>query len=542
MPTANTRLTRLLDRGFYPKELPPPFHTKQFSRLLPRFSPPQNYYGSTTFFDGATFRGALRSFGVINPISYFLLSQFIANHWQDISKVYRLSACSGARPTFPAVNASGRAIDEASIALKRTTQAHLASSFPIILALDINRFYGSIYTHFIPWSALGKQKAKQMFRSGKLANHWSHILDTLVRNCNQQQTIGIPIGPETSRIISELILSRIDSELTTPESSMSSRQIFHTLDDYQIGSFDRGSIESAQSHFVRTISWYELRLNDHKTSIGEGIDFSPTNFQVNFDVLLGKSGKGLVNHFFDLLYSQIPRHPNSNVLGYALKQFALPLARNPEQSLVREYLQRLIFATPHQARWILPLLLGIYRQQGVDRDVKQLLAWGVEICARRNDVGNLLWFLYGAIFLKVRLNKDIIKQCIGMSNSLVDLLLFHGRSLGLFSFPVNRLRNRYMSADFQSDAWLLLYEIGRRSWDVSPAFRKFQHPHDIHGLYNTLRRENIGFYHTNDELFAVSAFAGWKLTQADFEEGAQGRAGDPHIVDYRMPVELEIYP
>ena len=381
-----------------------------------------------------------------------------------------------------------------------------------------------------------------MFRSGKLANHWSDNLDTLVRNCNQQQTIGIPIGPETSRIISELILSRIDSELTTPESSMSSRQIFHTLDDYQIGSFDRGSIESAQSHFVRTISRYELRLNDHKTSIGEGIDFSPTNFQVNFDVLLGKSGKGLVNHFFDLLYSQIPRHPNSNVLGYALKQFALPLARNPEQSLVREYLQRLIFATPHQARWILPLLLGIYRQQGVDRDVKQLLAWGVEICARRNDVGNLLWFLYGAIFLKVRLNKDIIRQCIGMSNSLVDLMLFHGRSLGLFSFPVNRLRNRYMSADFQSDAWLLLYEIGRRSWDVSPAFRKFQHPHDIHGLYNTLRRENIGFYYTDDELFAVSAFAGWKLTQAHFEEGAQGRAGDPHIVDYRMPVELEIYP
>ena len=423
MPTANTRLTRLLDRGFYPKELPPPFHTKQFSRLLHRFSPPQNYYGSTTFFDGATFRGALRSFGVINPISYFLLSQFIANHWQDISKVYRLSPCSGARPTFPAVSASGRAIAEASIALKRKSQAHLASSFPIILALDINRFYGSIYTHSIPWSALGKQKAKQMFRSGKLANHWSDTFDTLVRNCNQQQTVGIPIGPDTSRIISELILSRIDSELSTPESSMSSRQLFHTLDDYQIGSFDRGSIENSQSHFVRTISRYELRLNDHKTSIGEGIDFSPTNFQVNFDVLVGKSGKGLVNHFFDLLYSQIPRHPNSNVLGYALKQFALPLARNPEQTLVREYLQRLIFATPHQARWILPLLLGIYRQQGVDRDVKQLLAWGVEICARRNDVGNLLWFLYGAIFLKVRLNKDIIRQCIGMSNSLVDLML-----------------------------------------------------------------------------------------------------------------------
>ena len=99
-----------------------------------------------------------------------------------------------------------------------------------------------------------------------------------------------------------------------------------------------------------------------------------------------------------------------------------------------------------------------------------------------------------------------------------------------------------MSADFQSDAWLLLYEIGRRSWDISPAFRKFEHPHDKHGLYNTLRRDNMGFYHTSDELFTVSAFAGWNLTQAHFEEGAQGRAGDRDIVDYRMPVEFEIYP
>ena len=542
MPSANTRLIRLLDRGFYPIELPPPFRTKHFSRLRHSFSPPQNYYGSTTFFDGATFRGSLRSFGVINPVNYFLLSQFIANHWRDISQVYQLSSCSGSRPEFPARNAPGRAIHGASLTLKRKSQSHLASSYPTILALDINRFYGSIYTHSIPWAALGKQQAKRKFRSGSLKAHWSNSLDTLVRNCNQQQTVGVPIGPDTSRIVSELILSRIDSELTAQGSSISSRQIFHNIDDYQIGGFDRSSIENAQSRFVRTISKYELRLNDHKTSIDEGIDFSPAHFQVYFDILSRKTGKGFVNHFFELLYSEIPRHPNSNVLGYALKQFALPLAKNPEQFLVREYLQRLIFATPHQARWVLPLLLGIYRQQGVDRDVKRLLSWGVETCARRNDIGNLLWFLYSAIFLQVRLKKEMLIQCIGMSNCLVDLVLFHGRSLGLFSFGVRELRNRYVNADFQSDAWLPLYEIERRHWDTSAAFNKLQPPHDKHNLYDIMRQKGVEFYCTKNESFSVECFAGWKLTQAHFEDGARRKERERNIVNYPIPVELDVYP
>ena len=48
-----------------------------------------------------------------------------------------------------------------------------------------------------------------------LPNHWSADLDRLTRNCNQRQTVGIAIGPDTSRIISELILSRVDAELTS---------------------------------------------------------------------------------------------------------------------------------------------------------------------------------------------------------------------------------------------------------------------------------------------------------------------------------------
>ena len=196
--SARNRLIRLLNRGFYPTELPPVFRTRRFSRIEGLIPQDLRYWGSTTFFDGATYKGHLRTFGVINPISYLFLSRHIADEWGQIASVLRLSRCTGARPAFPSGGTDGRAITVASIASQRTAQRHLASAYPVIATLDINRFYGSIYTHSIPWAVLGKQEAKAAMANGTLNGTWSDVLDRLTRNCNQRQTVGIAIGPDTS--------------------------------------------------------------------------------------------------------------------------------------------------------------------------------------------------------------------------------------------------------------------------------------------------------------------------------------------------------
>ena len=518
MTAQTTRLIRLLDRGFYPVELPPPFATRRFSDVRASFLPPNGYHGSTIFFDGATFQGHLRKFGVINPANYLLLSRFIAAQWPDISATFDLSPCSGTRPKFPARNAPGRAIESASLATKRKGQAHLASMFPVILSLDINRFYGSVYTHTIPWAVLGKEPAKQMFANGTLNTHWSAHLDRFARNCNQRQTVGLPIGPDTSRIISEMLLSRLDAELIARGSGLTSSQVYHNIDDYQIGCFDIHAAENAQSLFVRTITRYELRLNDFKTSIDHGLDFHPSNFQRFFDILANATGRNFVEHFFEILYQLDARYAGVNVIGYALKRFARALASNPEKSLVREYLQRLIFAAPHQARWIFPLLLGFYKGRPPTTEIRRLVLWGIETCSRRNDVGSLLWYIYAALFLNIRLSGSQCGQCIGISNPLVDVMLYHGRSAGIFSFSAGRLQNRYASGVFSSDAWLPLYEVGRRGWDQSASFNKIGTASDPNNLYDHLRANNVEFYVTDQRYFSVEAFTGWNLTQTLFDQ------------------------
>ncbi|MHA7827061.1 MAG: RNA-directed DNA polymerase [Roseovarius sp.] len=445
------------------------------------------------------------------------MSRFIAENWGEITSVFRLSAFSGARPKFPALADDGRAIRTASLASKRQSQRHLASAFPVILSLDINRFYGSIYTHSIPWAVLGKHEAKRRHHNRTLNRHWSDRLDTLVRNCNQRQTVGIPIGPDTSRIISELILSRVDAEVTSAGSGLTSLQIHHNIDDYQIGCIGISEAENAQSCFVRAISRYELRLNDFKTSFDHGLSFTPSNFQRHFDFLDDQQGSLFVEHFFEVLYAQIPQHQYTNVVGYALKRFARRLARNSEKDLVREYLQRLLFAAPHQARWILPLLLGLYRTRGVNAEVRRIIAWGVEVSVRRNDVGSLLWYLYAAIFVNMRLTGALGNQCLGMSNELVDLMLYHGRSQRLFSFDVRQLRTRYRDNGLSSSSWLPIYEIGRRGWDNSTSFAKIGTIDDPDNLYQHLRDQGVEFYLSGPDQFEVEAFADWRLTTRDFE-------------------------
>ncbi|KJS08561.1 MAG: hypothetical protein VR78_17820 [Hoeflea sp. BRH_c9] len=190
--------------------------------------------------------------------------------------------------------------------------------------------------------------------------------------------------------------------------------------------------------------------------------------------------------------------------------------------MVREYLQRLIFAAPQQVRWILPLLLGIYRQKGVNAEIRRLICWGIETCARRNDVGSLLWFLYAAIFLEIQLTSAVCGQCLGMSNEIVDLMMFHGRHAGLFSFRVTDLRQRYADSNFTSPAWLPLYEIGRRGWDSSAAFNKIGGADDIVGLYAHLNANDVQFYNTEQGSFRLDMFKNWNLSQEDFEQEEQG--------------------
>jgi len=546
MSSKRTRLVRLLDRGFYPVELPPVFATRNYSSaansILANLSNQRTkHYSVMLNFDGSTYQGNLRTFGIINPVNFCILSDFIAAQWSNLQKVYKLSSSSGSRPVFPNKSASGRAIHTASLATKRQNLKHMAGSFPKVLTLDINRFYGTIYTHSIPWASLGKNEAKKRFHNHSLKSHWSDELDTLTRNCNSKQTVGIPIGPDTSRIISELILSRVDYDMVKNHSEIIPSAFFHNIDDYQFGIFRIEEAELAQSKFVWAIQRMELRLNDYKTRLDSGLDFAPSNWQRSFDFVSSLSGTRAVEAFFDQLYKCMSDHPNSNVVGYSLKKFGGQLASNARRELVLEYLQRLIFAAPHNARWIFPIYLGICeRFSSIEVNQKRAVRWGADVCVRRADIGSLLWFLYAAFYLNIKFGKELSERCFALGNPLIDLMLIDGKQRGLISISLSEFRQRYRDSDFMSRDAILLYEVEKRGWDTSKTFCKIGTQKDAFDCFSSFLSHGVDFYRPEKSSFQVSAFPGWNLRDDDFEESSETKAWSDFASLFEK-LEQEIY-
>ena len=82
--------------------------------------------------------------------------------------------------------------------------------FDKLVKFDISRCFNSIYTHSVTWALLNKEIVKE--RLDKKTT-FGHKFDELMQRMNYNETNGIVIGPEFSRIFAEIILQRVDKEV-----------------------------------------------------------------------------------------------------------------------------------------------------------------------------------------------------------------------------------------------------------------------------------------------------------------------------------------
>jgi hypothetical protein len=119
-PTLETQVPNLQDllaRGYFPKELPPPFTTVSFASHVctaPRVAdfaktidqkPKSSKAGRYSLARGGLLR---RPLSICNPVAYFLLCQEIVSSWTEISPFVVGTVISS---THPEEKATGRAVD-----------------------------------------------------------------------------------------------------------------------------------------------------------------------------------------------------------------------------------------------------------------------------------------------------------------------------------------------------------------------------------------------------------------------------------------------
>lgn len=83
----------------------------------------------------------------------------------------------------------------------------LEKKFPVLSTLDVAKCFDSIYTHSLSWAVKDKEFTKVNVR---VASTFAQEFDETIRHGNHDETNGIPIGPEASRIFAEIIFQEVD--------------------------------------------------------------------------------------------------------------------------------------------------------------------------------------------------------------------------------------------------------------------------------------------------------------------------------------------
>lgn len=85
----------------------------------------------------------------------------------------------------------------------------LEKKYELMLTLDVSKCFDSIYTHSLSWAV----KDKEFTKENKFVGTFAKAFDDLMMFANHEETNGIVIGPEVSRIFAEILLQRVDCEV-----------------------------------------------------------------------------------------------------------------------------------------------------------------------------------------------------------------------------------------------------------------------------------------------------------------------------------------
>ncbi|MBL4746296.1 MAG: RNA-directed DNA polymerase [Flavobacteriaceae bacterium] len=142
----------------------------------------------------------------------------------------------------------------------------LEKKFAYQTCLDISKCFDTIYTHSITWATKDKAFAKDHISSQTFGN----AFDSLMQTSNYNETNGIPIGAEVSRIFAEIILNKIDSTIIQYLESQSIKYntdyvIRRYVDDYFIFCTEKKNRDIICAVIGDHLNQFKLNINTLKT-------------------------------------------------------------------------------------------------------------------------------------------------------------------------------------------------------------------------------------------------------------------------------------
>lgn len=141
----------------------------------------------------------------------------------------------------------------------------LEKKFPNMTLMDVSKCFPSIYTHSVSWAIKGATHSKNNTGARSFGNDF----DRLMQRMNFNETNGICIGPEVSRIFAEIILNAVDLKVQSRAETMSLRhgrdyECRRYVDDYILFSKSDDVSSTLYRIIDDCLTEYNLHLNELK--------------------------------------------------------------------------------------------------------------------------------------------------------------------------------------------------------------------------------------------------------------------------------------
>ncbi|MEW8092198.1 MAG: RNA-directed DNA polymerase [Candidatus Thiodiazotropha endolucinida] len=464
------KVKELLQRGYFPVQLPPGFSTTTFACSYKALKGEWITQSAPTSkpekFSVARSSYNRRVTSIVNPVAYFYLVKEIAAYWGKIQNHYNKSRISLSRPKL---NPSLRAIEISKFSDLYEAKVTKSTGYRYALLTDVSRFFPTIYTHTIPWALHGKSTAKKN-KKKKTPEFFGNILDVKSMGVQDWQTMGLPIGPDTSHVIAEIIAVAIDKEFKGNLGYMP--QGYRYVDDYCLFFNNLDEAQRALSELTKVLSSYELQINPDKTKIIEVKDLVEESWKYGIKHLevSGQVNKQRddIHKYFESLFSLEKRYKDESLVKYGLKKISTSIIKKQNWDVYEAYLLKCGYSFPNTLQVITTILSTYhYYDYPIDKSAIEMfcntLIEGHSISDGHSEIA---WALWLAKELKVSISKASIRAVETISSSVCIVIALDLHSEGLTSTkPLKKHLIEYSTKDsLYSDKWLLSYEAGRRCW------------------------------------------------------------------------------
>lgn len=336
--------------------------------------------------------------------------------------------------------------------------------FKYLLKVDISKCYENIYTHSITWALLGKEKAKKEHNKKKDSQSKDFIkfdqIDARVRAINNNETKGIPTGPLTSRIISEIVLMGIDNEIRKMNPYFK-----RFVDDYNFYFRSKAEAEAFIPRLQKVLYEYKLHLNSEKTeilrypySVNHNLSYELGNYDFN--------KYGYVN--FIERFNELFIVGNKGALKFGLKVLKSECVPEKEKEMVFAHLINLMVSYPNLSEYIYSIM--IKNDFDFDEKTTDVLNEVLKVSITNNHHIEVIWLLTFMMKFDVEIHKNNIEKTIEelevFSTILVLDYIFEFELYNDAEIKENLkdLRVKLKDESIYGEKWMLIYEANYNSW------------------------------------------------------------------------------